>query len=569
MAVMWPRKLPDEVLRNELRSAERKVFERMAAELDDSWVVFYSRPWLGLKPDGEEVDGECDFLLARGDSGILAIEVKGGGIRYDPQIDQWTSQDRYGFRHRIKNPVAQARSSKYQILNKLKKGPTLACRHLRAAHAVILPDAESVRADLGPDMPPWLFCCRPDFEGNLAGWLTDRLGTIDDASCEEPLGRDGIAALEALLAKPFQIRMTTGHIARGDDAELATLTPQQFRILSLLEEVPRAAVGGGAGTGKTVLAAEKARRCAESGLRTLLTCFNRPLADHLSEALHEILRLDVMTFQACCRRKAELAGLAVPTGALTSNTLANTFPELLVDAMADRPNLAYDAVVVDEGQDFQAHWWVAIDSLLDPAGPGILYIFHDANQRVYPETARIPKDVKATPFPLGENLRNTQRIHEVLRPHYSGPPVVPVGPIGLPVRWSAVNKGDLGRALDAAVARCTGEDGIRPEDLAVLVSSEARLHELCSTGRLGGHPTAACGPKRTGVITLDTVRRFKGLESSVAILVVDGEMARDRELLYVALSRARAFLVVLGAQADLDSVAQGSPADGAPSPGST
>ena len=42
----------------------------------------------------------------------------------------------------------------------------------------------------------------------------------------------------------------------------------------LLEDVP--------GTGKTVLALEKARRLAGAGVRTLLTCFNRPLADHLA-----------------------------------------------------------------------------------------------------------------------------------------------------------------------------------------------------------------------------------------------------------------------------------------------
>jgi hypothetical protein len=558
---MWPRKLPEEVLRNELRSAERKVFTRMAAELDDSWVVFYSRPWLGLKPDGEEIDGECDFLVARADSGILAIEVKGGGISYEPQEDQWTSQDRYGFRHRIKNPVAQAKSSKYQILSRLKDRPALKHRRLRAAHAVILPDAESVRSDLGPDMPPWLFCCRPDFERGLANWLTERLGTIDPASREEPLGRDGLSALETLLAKPFQIRMTAGHVARGDDAELATLTPQQFRILSLLDEVPRAAVVGAAGTGKTVLAIEKARRCAEAGLRTLITCFNRPLAEYLSTVLQGVPRLDVMTFQACCRRKAELAGLDVPAGALTAETLANTFPELLVDAMGRRPDLAYDAVIVDEGQDFQAHWWVAVDSLLDPGGKGILYIFHDANQRVYPYAAQLPREVKGIPFPLSENLRNTQRIHDVVRPHYTGPRVVPVGPMGQPVRWAPARNGDTARALDAAVSRCVGEDGVRPEDLAVLVSSETRLRELCPTGRLGGHPTAPWAPKRGGVVTLETVRRFKGMESPAAILVMDGDVARDRELLYVALSRARTFLVVVGSQADLDAVALGSSGD--------
>ena len=45
------------------RSTECEVFRRLETVLDDSFVVFYSQPWLGLKPDGEEIDGECDFIV--------------------------------------------------------------------------------------------------------------------------------------------------------------------------------------------------------------------------------------------------------------------------------------------------------------------------------------------------------------------------------------------------------------------------------------------------------------------------------------------------------------------------
>ena len=121
MAIMWPRKIPSEIESNLLRRAECKVFRKLKESLDDHFVVFYSRPWLGLKSNGEEIDGECDFVIAHHRYGVLFLEVKGGSIAYDPTKNIWTSQDKYGFVHHIKDPVNQARSSKYQLIEKIKK----------------------------------------------------------------------------------------------------------------------------------------------------------------------------------------------------------------------------------------------------------------------------------------------------------------------------------------------------------------------------------------------------------------------------------------------------------------
>src|SRR5262245_33256418 len=119
MALMWPRSLPPDVLDNPLRSTEISVYRALERMLDASWQVFYSRPWLGMTSRGEEKDGECDFVVAQAEHGLLCLEVKGGAVAWDPATSQWTSRDRWGIVHRIKDPVAQARSAKHEILKKL------------------------------------------------------------------------------------------------------------------------------------------------------------------------------------------------------------------------------------------------------------------------------------------------------------------------------------------------------------------------------------------------------------------------------------------------------------------
>ena len=122
---MWPSRLPPDVTRNTLRSTECQVFRRLEAELDGSFVVFYSRPWLGLSEDGEEIDGECDFVVAHAELGFLAVEVKGGAVAYDPIADRWTSRDRWDVTHNIKKPRATGHALETRASQKAKFISTL------------------------------------------------------------------------------------------------------------------------------------------------------------------------------------------------------------------------------------------------------------------------------------------------------------------------------------------------------------------------------------------------------------------------------------------------------------
>ena len=85
------------------------------------------------------------------------------------------------------------------------------------------------------------------------------------------------------------------------------LTEDQARILDSLQSRRRVAVSGGAGTGKTVLAMEKAKRLAHEGIQTLLTCYNQRLASHLADSCAGIENLDVMSFHQLCRRRVKHA----------------------------------------------------------------------------------------------------------------------------------------------------------------------------------------------------------------------------------------------------------------------
>lgn len=548
MAVMWPRTLPPDVAGNMLRSTECEVFRRLEAVLDDSFVVFYSRPWLGLKSDGEEIDGECDFIVAHPERGLLTLEVKGGAVAWDPRTDQWTSRDRWKVTHNIKNPVQQARSAKHELLKKLNASPHWRSRRIRARHGVVLPHSSAPPGDLGADMPQRIFCFAETFEDGFRDWILERFGDAPpDEGRTKELGRDGVQALEKILAKPFQLRTPLGTMLSRDDAALQVLTQQQFHILRAIEAVPRAAISGGAGTGKTVLAMEEARRCAENGLRTLFVCYNRGLATETRRRLKDGPPVTVMTFHELCAEMTRRADILPPQAVSETRLFEDIWPELLMQAFERLPDERYDAIIVDEGQDFLPLWWMAVESGLDPDGRGMFRIFYDNNQRVYASAIKIPDDVDLIPIRLTLNLRNTRRIHELVHQHYTGHEIEAVGPEGVEVHWITVNSADdLGRKVSDCVARLKSLERVSPDDIAVLVATEAAIDIIAPGNRLGEFRTARCDEKSGGRIVVDSIRRFKGLERPVVVIAATPDTVIDTELPYVALSRARTHLIIAG-----------------------
>src|SRR5690349_3540299 len=116
MATMRPDLSQDQLNRLSSR-AEAKVYAALKNQFPDDILIIHSLAWVYRRADGELVEGESDFSIFFPDDGYVTIEVKGGGIGYDPQTARWESIDKRGKRHTIKDPFAQARRERFAILD--------------------------------------------------------------------------------------------------------------------------------------------------------------------------------------------------------------------------------------------------------------------------------------------------------------------------------------------------------------------------------------------------------------------------------------------------------------------
>ncbi|MDD4127566.1 MAG: AAA family ATPase [Methanomicrobium sp.] len=549
MAKMWPAVIPSDVRENILRNTEINVFKKFEKELDDSFIVFYSRPWLGLSRFGKEIDGECDFLVAHRDYGILSVEVKGGAVSYDPETEIWKTRDRNGINIKIKNPILQAKSSKYQILEKLNKSSLWRTRRVRAAHGVVLPHSDMPEEDLGMDAPLDIFCFTSEFETDFAGWIHDMMkADYEPGYGENPLGDDGIEALEDLLARPFQLHYPEGTMIRDDESAILYQTQQQFHLFEMIKEIKKIAVYGAAGTGKTVLAVEEALRCAGENKKVLLTCYNSPLAENLQKKLLNEKNITVSTFHRLCNESALQAGLEIPRNIPDDILFRHVYPGLLKEAFRTGKLSRFDVIIIDEGQDFYREWTDALMETLTVDGSGTARIFLDTNQKIYDSLNPVPEDFKKSPITLSRNLRNTQKIFRESEKYYEGPVVISEGPSGIDIKYYETKPAypEIRKTLQKCVYDLIEIEKLLPEDITVLGSSSSEIKSILPSGKLGNFITVEAGQSAEGFICADSVRRFKGLESSVIILIISPEIYSSDELMYVGITRARTMLVLIG-----------------------
>ena len=550
MALMYPSVVPDYIRQDPYREAEVWVYERLREDLDDSWRCYYSRPWLGLTATGEEKDGEADFVVAHADHGFLTIEVKGGKVWREEGSEQWFSKNRLKITNRIKDPVKQAHDSKHELLRQLKEQPGWRRRYITVRHGVVFSDSSEPDNVLGPNMPRFLFAFAEDCKW-LGAWVKARLSRHGEGT-DAPgagLGQDGLMALHELLAGRIEFRTSLRRVLGSDRREVERLTREQFDVLTSLEDQSQMAISGGAGTGKTLLALEKACRAAEAGQRTLLVCFNAPLGEYLERLTAGVEGITAGGFHSICSR---LSGARRPQGAPDQIWFDRTLPEALADAVAADPTLAFDAIIVDEGQDFQNSWLTALRLCLRDPEAGSFYVFYDDNQRVYHRDGGWLADLPQSKYHLTRNLRNTRSIHESSRPWYASPRLSRAGgPEGQPVVWKAVGpQQHLEPLLAATLADLTEQHGVKLGEIAILTPLAAANHPMARNGRIGGTPFSPAGADADGKLVFDSVRRFKGMDRPV-VLVIDADRLNDPELTYVALTRPSLLLKVFGSAATI------------------
>lgn len=543
MAKIFPDHLPESILSDPKRNAEKKVFEALSG-LVPSFVVFYSVAWQARK-DGYTRDGEADFIIAHSDYGVLVLEVKGGGVAYDAINGQWTTTDRYGESFVI-DPVEQAKKSHYTLLDKFKDLPEWdSSRFLTIGHAVCFPDVvvdnKLLRLDLSRDIV---------IDHNDLGKIDETIQRIfehygDKNRCAS-LGRDRLAIVESLLARSFNIKTPLGVELDKEDKRLIELTEQQFGLLGFLASRRRALIAGCAGSGKTMLAVEKARQLNEQGFNVLLTCFNSALAEDLAKRLPDIT---VMHFHGLCREVAKEVGFTIQAVTDQQKYYDETLPEMLLKVV-DETGPMFDAIIVDEAQDFMETYWVALASLLNDK-EGIFYVFYDDNQNLYGGDL-LKGIVNDESFLLSENCRNTKAIHKVVSSFYSDRKRLSCkGPEGRPPEFHAYRESaEMLKGVQSVLNKLVNEEHVAAEDIVILTPHAQEKTALKIGSKLGNFTLTDVPPQRRNEIQATTIYKFKGLERKVVIIAeVDDRFKHNPEtLMYVGSSRARTHLLFFVSQ---------------------
>ncbi len=542
MACMYP----SEISPDTKSDAERTLYDAFRDGLDNDYTVFHSVAWQSPGKKGRPRDGEADFVIAHPQRGILVLEAKGGTIHYDPGTGKWTSTDPSGHIYTIMSPFGQAKDSKYILGEQLGVMLGVPRRRINIGHAVAFPDVVLGQELLGLDKPREIVLDATDLD-DLSGWVSGVLAYWRGQESEVDIapGEKAVPALIELLGKVWELRPALWRQLAREQQEFVRLTEQQYVILDALNRQRRAAICGCAGSGKTMLAAEKATRLAHQGFGVLLTCFNKNLAADLRARLHPCPNLDIVHFHELCHKLAKQAAVLPEKPQSDDDFFQHQLPEALLKATGAL-DTRYDAIIVDEGQDFQEHWWVPLLALLRDADHSILYIFFDDNQRLYVSQGAFP--VRQPPYPLTINCRNTQNIHQLVTRFYDGE-VRPaaLGALGRPVEVVFYDDPQqLRPTLMAILQRLTVEDNIPPEEIAVLSPLSPKKSQLWSKAVPGSLQLSASWPPSQGKVFCSSIYSFKGLESAVIVLAEMDKWRTDLvPLVYVGCSRACNHLIVV------------------------
>jgi superfamily I DNA/RNA helicase len=312
-----------------------------------------------------------------------------------------------------------------------------------------------------------------------------------------------------------------------------------------LSESSELLVRGSAGTGKTVLAVNNARRLAANGHSTLLLCFNTPLARLLKNIVGDVERLTVDSFHGFAYKLLERADI--------DHSDDELLPLLLIEA-AQLLHTSFDAIVVDEAQDFMADWWDSVNALFTSIPDRILHIFADSNQNIY-EGSGLELFKSFTKVNLTINCRNTIDIAQLAHKCCNIKSTVKGTNGPKPVFKLVENESELPNLINEQINEWINEYQILPQDIAVLTDSKDVADEYFDSHLNSIHLLDG----EEGTIHVETIQRFKGLEAEAVLCVFEpfNEYSEtlDAELLklgYIGLSRARTLLTIISNQNKID-----------------
>ncbi|WP_276308558.1 nuclease-related domain-containing DEAD/DEAH box helicase [Thermoflavimicrobium daqui] len=409
-------------------SGEKIIFQLFENDPDTKdWVVLHS---LSLSQHVSKVSGEIDFLVLAPNVGIFVLEVKSGRVEYKDGV--WCYQNRYGEKFKcMRGPFKQAEEAMFSLQNHIrnKYGPNHHLSNLLFGYGVMFPHIAYKQYSIEYDH--WCVFSRENarskdgisqFIRNLSMQTKKKLA-YRNIQKNLPSPKD-IEKIVNLLRGDFQCAIKPKHLIEDVEAEIIKYTEEQCRALDSLEDNPRCFFRGGAGTGKTMIAMESAKRSAIRKQKTLFLCYNWPLANKLKRDLKGIENYVTVShfhgfLSLLSENKISKLRKKKPNEYFNSRVyLQDDLPNFALESIWYGDFRPFDKIIIDEAQDLlKENYLDVVDALLDGGLAGGKWeMYGDFNQDLYIKQNEevmlqlLEKRSNFTRCRLLKNCRNTKNI---------------------------------------------------------------------------------------------------------------------------------------------------------------
>ncbi len=414
--------------------AEILLFRKFEKQLPNTYHIHHSVSWQLRNPMAGIRNGETDFVIIDPSKGLLVLEVKGGkDIFYNRDTGYW-----YRNKEEMKDdPFLQGvKTTKETLLPKLKELFGY-YNYYHVNNAVAFPDAEVKSDNLRLDMHDEIILDIRDVD-NLHQWVDNffRYVIPETKASYFKYDDEALNALDNALSPSLRFSQPITQYFASLNRVVSQLTQEQYRIINDFRKQRQIAIPGCAGSGKTLIAVEKAIRLENEGYKVLILCHNPYLAEYISTLvkLNKKTNIRVFSFAAYVyaligdanQKNINLSGIQQSAIKPWTHYDEPTEDELLTaySRLKSYSSLA-DAIIIDEGQDFREDWWVIVEESLNDKQNGILYVFFDDNQVTFPLGSGLKQNkIPLSQINLSKNCRNAGEIYEIVRKLYLDAPEV-------------------------------------------------------------------------------------------------------------------------------------------------
>lgn len=523
---------PDKEDLSDVPYSEKRVYD-LLSELGDNFTVFHSVQWVKRGNKWKSTWKENDFLILNKKLGALVLEVKGGDIKCHGgvfhQINTATKEICVLNPEKKNDPLSQAIDGIYHYRKLIDKiAPDLSDRF--PIEAAVWFSTCEIRNKLG-NFPlkyrevPGAVLGDEDFakKGQAIYDIFDFYASHGKVNITD----EEYEKIIESIASDFEL-ITAPGVKKGElDCAFLKLTNEQLGLLDYISEQRSATIQGVAGTGKTLIAKEAARRFGTEGRKVLLLCFNKFLFLYLK---HMYAYKNVTYFNLHSLIAHYSPGTDTSSLDKRSSALQHIDPDLL----------DFDDIIIDEAQDFSNDEIMYFRNLME-LKDGHFFAFYDKNQLL--TTCELPPWIvnSECKLLLTKNCRNT---YEIARTSYNviditiNKKVIMIN--GEQTTISFVNGEPISR-LVRLIRYFTDENhGYEYSDIVILSLKTENTSILSNVNKIGGITISR--ERINSSIFFTTASKFKGLESRVVIVIDIDESSFNNEekkrIFYVACSRA-------------------------------